>query len=300
MITRLLIFIVLLSGSIGANSIPYKLELGSYFSGISAFKNENGHMFRVAGYYQDDLYSKISYKYAKGFEINAGSMINQSSRDRLYRHLYLNNQINIDARLNPFFVTGLIEKQFQHGIISVRNTVGISVLKDTLLRNQSQDVSLELYSFFINIPFYNFKISSNIAGLTCDNEDGYFYKIGFDYPLLLNSINHDLGVHMLGSSITQSGNEYESNHLFLHQFYSEFYNLTFNNKRALHLTYAVTLDLDSMEFDLNIEALPDVDLYLFKLSHHYGVNKNMGVLTQLYLSTQADSDMIRIKYIWQR
>jgi len=300
MISRLLIFIVLLSGSIGANSIPYKIELGTYFPGLSAFKKENGHILHVAGYYQNDLYSKISYRYAKQFEMNAGAMINHSARDTLYNHLFLNNQLHIKARLNPFFVTGLIEKHMQHGIISYKDRVGLSMLKDTLSRNLEQNVDLELYSLFSAIEAYKVKIKGSIAGLTCDNKDGYFYKIGLDYQLPVNGIHHHVGFQFLKSSLKQSGYSYKSNHVFLHQFYSELYNLTVSNKHAFHVRYSVKLDLDYMTFDMNIEALPEVDLYLLKLSHHYSLNNHMGFLTQLYVSTQPDANMIRIKYIWQR
>ena len=60
------------------------------------------------------------------------------------------------------------------------------------------------------------------------------------------------------------------------------------------------IPLESMTFEVNLDALPIYDMYLLKVSNHYFISQNLGVLSQLIISNPSEEKVIRIKLIWQR
>ena len=300
-ILSLILFIIMGSFSFAEN-IPYKIEVGNYFSGISAFKRENAHLISTATYFdKSEMYSRVNYRYAKYLQLNVGSLINKTSRDGIYENIFIKDQLSLDLKLNPFFISLMSNKELTHTIVSYKNNMGISYFSNELNSDISQSkVSVNQYNVFTALKLMKFDLDGAFSSIEVDNQLGNAFKFNMGFSMPYNKMKHNIRLGVLGTNIKNT-DKLTSNQLFLNSFSESLFISTFNkNEISSRLQYNVEIPLESMTFEVNLDALPIYDMYLLKVSNHYFISQNLGVLSQLIISNPSEEKLIRIKLIWQR
>ena len=287
--------LTLVTYGLDLSTVPVTYEIGTYYSGIRVIKQDQLHGYGVGVHYQDEFYPYLTYSFANMAMVKLGHDLNVDTDDGVFRGVFFDTGVYAKAYLSPLLIQARVLPSLKHVIVSYKKQAGLSYVAE-----DSDTVSMGALSGFIHVPIYVFDVKARITNrVSNQDQQGLFMTMEMLFDWKTNDIKHDILLGYISSKWNDEV-EIEPDYSldYLYGYYRHIYSLQYQDISTYRVRYCMSIPLDTMTISWDVEHMDS--LFLFTLSHEQSIQKNIGLLTQVYGSSVDDDEVgLRMKLIWR-